>query len=311
MSLSGERKAIADHAILQTFERTSVAWQAIPHWETGDPGQVRIRNDVIFRFALAAAAQAPRQPLSGPFDLESLKPTTEHVEFTMTLAQATAATPDALLASVTSRAVILAQRFDGAVLRRLLKPYAAAAPQLAGGARSDWYLSWLQPPEQAAAPQKAAAQEASPQEAAPRGILPQLLRGRQQLEDSGYRAPCGLLSSSAHYRALNDWVDGDLVLHQLLAAAHVNSVHRTTLLDQAHIGGGATDVTVMLGRTQEFPGGRASEVSPGEEPVDLAVSVPPSLEVIGENARGDVELAVRIRFATRVKDERGVVVFHS
>lgn len=304
MSLSGERKAIADRAILQTFERTSVAWQAIPHWETGDPGQVRIRNDVIFRFALAAA-QAPRQPLSGPFELESLVPTTKHVVFTMTLAQATAVTPDALLASVTSRAVILAQQFDDAVLRRLLRPYATAAPQRAGGARSDWYLPWLQSPAQAAAPQGAAAQEA-----APRRILPQLLRGRQQLEDSGYRAPCGLLASPAHYRALNDWVDGDLVIHKLLVAAHVDSVHRTTLLDQANIGG-TTDVTVMLGRTQEFPAGRASEVSPGEEPVDLAISVPPSLEVIGENASGDVELAVRIRFATRVKDERGVVVFHT
>ena len=45
--------------------------------------------------------------------------------------------------------------------------------------------------------------------------------------------------------------------------------------------------------------------------MDIAVSVPPSLEVIGENAAGQIELAVRVRFATRVKDERGVVVFHT
>ena len=47
--------------------------------------------------------------------------------------------------------------------------------------------------------------------------------------------------------------------------------------------------------------------SPGEEPVDLAVSVLPSLEVVGETATGNIELAVRIRFATRIKDVRGVV----
>ena len=42
--------------------------------------------------------------------------------------------------------------------------------------------------------------------------------------------------------------------------------------------------------------------------MDLAVSVLPSLEVVGETATGNIELAVRIRFATRVKDARGVVV---
>ena len=45
--------------------------------------------------------------------------------------------------------------------------------------------------------------------------------------------------------------------------------------------------------------------------MDIAVSVPPGLEVVGENAAGQIEMAVRIRFATRVKDERGVVVFHA
>jgi len=39
MSLSAERIAIADRAILQTFERSSVAWQTVPHWDTGDRGQ--------------------------------------------------------------------------------------------------------------------------------------------------------------------------------------------------------------------------------------------------------------------------------
>ena len=47
MSLSTERMAIANRAIRQTFEKSSIAWQAIPHWDTGDPGQVLVRNDVI------------------------------------------------------------------------------------------------------------------------------------------------------------------------------------------------------------------------------------------------------------------------
>ena len=67
---------------------------------------------------------------------------------------------------------------------------------------------------------------------------------------------------------------------------------------------------ILLGRRQEIPHRGAGAASAGEEPVDIAVSVPPGLEVVGENAAGQIEMAVRIRFATRVKDERGVVVFH-
>jgi hypothetical protein len=41
--------------------------------------------------------------------------------------------------------------------------------------------------------------------------------------------------------------------------------------------------------------------------VDLAVSVPPSLEVVGETDAGDIEMSVRIRFAPRFTDLYGVV----
>ena len=41
--------------------------------------------------------------------------------------------------------------------------------------------------------------------------------------------------------------------------------------------------------------------------MDLAVSVPPSLEVVGETNTGNIELAVRIRLALRIKDTYGVV----
>lgn len=37
MYLSAERLAVANRAVRETFEQTSVAWQAIPHWDTGDP----------------------------------------------------------------------------------------------------------------------------------------------------------------------------------------------------------------------------------------------------------------------------------
>ena len=47
MYLSAERIAAANQAIQETFEQTSVAWQAIPHWDIGDPGQIRVINDLI------------------------------------------------------------------------------------------------------------------------------------------------------------------------------------------------------------------------------------------------------------------------
>ena len=42
-------------------------------------------------------------------------------------------------------------------------------------------------------------------------------------------------------------------------------------------------------------------------PVDLAVRVLPSLEVVGETNDGKIELSVRIRYATRIKDASGIV----
>ena len=47
MYLSAERLALANQTILETFEQTSVAWQAIPHWDTGDPSQTLVRSDDV------------------------------------------------------------------------------------------------------------------------------------------------------------------------------------------------------------------------------------------------------------------------
>ena len=41
MYLSADRLAIANQTALETFEQSSIAWQAIPHWDTGDPGQTQ------------------------------------------------------------------------------------------------------------------------------------------------------------------------------------------------------------------------------------------------------------------------------
>jgi hypothetical protein len=292
MSLSAEQMAIANRAIQQTFEQASIAWQAVPHWDTGDLGQAMVRNELTFAIANVAAPPVP-QPAATPFGANPIPLVTQQVLFQMTLAQTTAPIPDALLASVLPRTVGLAQQFDNSVLAAL-SAKAIAAPTLPGGAASPWY-----PELDTTVPNNTEA------------ILKALINGRQLLEDSGYRAPSCLIASTAHFIDLNQWVVDTVATEGLLVGGNVNSLHRATQLDKVTVGSGAVNLMLMLGRRQQIAHGRASAASPGEEPVDLAISVPPSLEVIGENAAGVIELAVRIRFATRVKDERGVVVFHT
>lgn len=57
--------------------------------------------------------------------------------------------------------------------------------------------------------------------------------------------------------------------------------------------------------------GGAAEASPGEEAVDLAVSVPPGLEVVGDTTNNTIKLDVRLSYALRIKDEGGLVVFRA
>jgi hypothetical protein len=285
--------AIANRAIQQTFEQASIAWQAVPHWDTGDPGQVMVRSDVTFTIAGIAAPPVP-PPVENPFGSLPIPIVTDHVRFRMTLAQATAPTPDALLAGVIPRTVHLAQRFDGSVLGALSNKAITAGSGTAG---SPWYPT-LAVPASGTVPIRVA-----------------LVKGRQLLEDSGYRAPSCLIVSTARFIDLDQWVGGNLTKlgrgNADLVAGNANSLHRATLLDKVKVNDVDVDLMLMLGRRQLIAHGRAGAASPGEEPVDLAISVPPSLEVIGENTTGEIELAVRIRFATRVKDERGVVVFHT
>jgi hypothetical protein len=273
MYLSAELMAVANQAVQETLEQTSIAWQAIPHWDTGDPGQARVRKDLMYNSADGTGA--------APLGADSLELEPKAFRFYVTLAQACASTPDALLAAVMSRTVKLAATVDDSVVGKLhydAKPY----------------------PEE------------FDQTVKIEDILNYLIDARVKVENAGYRAPSCLLTNTAGVKALSRLVGGVPVTESLLDAANINSLHRAPILDKPR---GATEATqpdtnirfLVLGRRQRIAHGCAAAASPGEEPVDLAVSVPPSLEVVGETASGTIELAVRIRFATRIKDERGVV----
>lgn len=280
MHVSAERIAIADRAIRQTVEQASVAWQSVPHWEIGDPGRVWVRSDVTRTLdGLTDVAHLHRDAdgTEQPFGAVPLELETRCVRFRMTLAQTSSSTPDALLSAVAPRAEALARQIDEQVLTELAGRTAA----------TDW--------------NRKLATDANTDV-----LLGALLDGREVLEDSGYRAPSCLVAGGPFFRALHRSVDRTVV-EDLLAAANVTSLHRSPLLDRSK--GGAE--MLLLGRRQQIAHGNACSASAGEEPVDLAVAIEPSLEVVGEDATGGIDLAVRVRFAARVKDACGVVVFHS
>jgi hypothetical protein len=302
MYLSAERIAVANKAVKETFEQTSIAWQAIPHWDTGDPAQTKVRCD--------SAYAPPDDP--GPLGEDPVPILTFSRSFYLTVAQATAPTPDALLAAVIARTVYLAGDVDGKVIGELLKK------------------SQPHPHDIAA-------------DAPPAKLLNGLIDARATLEDAGYRAPCCLLTDTVGLKAISQLDLGYPILQPLLDAADVNSRYRVDKLENPgedqgvdkpekpgkdqgvdkpddEDGGEPFDVgaegtkkpdekgrMLLLGRRQRIAHGGAAAASPGEEPVDLAISAPPSLEVIGETRDGYIEFAVRIRFAPRITDRHGVV----
>jgi hypothetical protein len=254
MYLSAQRLAEANRAVKETFEQSSVAWRAIPHWETGDPGQSRVPDGV------------PSAPAFLDLKLED-------VQFQVTLAQAGAPTPDPLLAVVIAQTVQFATAIDAKVLNHLCKNAKQPELLLGGTDLTD--------------------------------ILPTLIDARAAVEDAGYRAPSCLITNTAGLKKLSTTLTGEPNTNSLLSMANVNSLHRATKLEDPVVEGQI--LMLMLGRRQRIAQGGAPEASAGEEPVDLAVSVAPSLEVVGETATGQIELAVRIRLATRVKDDKGIV----
>jgi hypothetical protein len=266
MYLSAEWVALANQTITETFEQSSVAWQAIPNWETGDPAQTKVRSDVTS----LVQTTPPTTPAPDPLGDDPVPITPLSVSFLVTLAQMTAPTPDALLAAVIARSVYLAAAFDANVVAALNK-----APQPAPGDNKDADTAKL---------------------------MTALIGARATAEQYGYRAPSCLLTNTVAFTKLNQLDDGYSVLEPLLTAANVNSLHRVDSLTD-----GTKGTLLLIGRRQLIPHGGAAAASPGEEPVDIAVSVPPSLEVVGETKAGYIELAVRVSFAARVKDKYGVI----
>jgi hypothetical protein len=256
MYFSAERLALANQSLRETFHQCSIAWQAIPHWDTKDPGQVSIPNGILGASASFLTVAHQEQP------------------FELTVAEVIAPTPDALLTALMTATHTLAKKVDDDVL-----------PQLYGGAPAPNILATA---------------------IGPGPLQDTLITARATVEDAGYRAPSCLLTNTAGLTKLSQLVSGVSILQGLLTAANINSLYRSTVLDPPD-----PDVRLALvGRRRRIPQGAAPEASPGEEPVDLAVSLPPSLEVNGETGTGTIQLTVRIRYALRITDATGLVAVH-
>ena len=136
-------------------------------------------------------------------------------------------------------------------------------------------------------------------------ILAGLVDARMAVEDAGYLAPSCLFTDRLAFKILSSLVDGIPATEYLSPVPNINSLQRFQKLDDT----AATPKArlLLLGRRQRIAHGRAADASAGEEPVDLAVSVPPSLECVGDDATGNIEWAVRIRYALRIKDASGLV----
>jgi hypothetical protein len=254
MYLSADRLALANQAVMETFEQCSIAWQAIPYWNTGDPGQIRVAD--------------------GKFAPPGFIPMTSQEEiFDVSLAQANGPTPDALLTEVMAVARKLAKEFDDDILPDL---YTGAAASLGTN-------NTLQ------------------------NLQDQLINARAKVEDAGYRAPSCLIANTAGLLKLTQFSGTTPILKELLEAGNINALHRTSVLDPAD----ANTRLVAIGRRRRIPQGAAPEASPGEEPVDIAVSLPPSLEIDGETAGGNVQFTARIRYALRITDANGLVNIHN
>ncbi|QNJ94658.1 hypothetical protein HZU40_10585 [Mycolicibacterium fluoranthenivorans] len=196
--------------------------------------------------------------------------------FEVTLAEVIAPTPDSLLSNVIANTVLLAAKVDAAVVPAL-----------------------RQPPPATARPTQSVGAATAPD------LLDALIDARAKVETAGYRAPTCLITNTVGVKKLSQFLNGVSVLSQLLDVANCNSLQRVDVLEDP-----ATDALgYMIGRRQRLGHQAAAEAFPGEEPVDIAVSVPPSLEVIGDTPNNTIKLAVRVRFATRVKDVQGLVVF--
>jgi hypothetical protein len=263
MYLAADRLALANREIREAFARTCVAWQSIPHWDTGDPAQTKVRSDVI---------NNPAVP--GPI---SIVP--EQIDVQVTLDEAIAPTPDSLLAKIIAHPATLAATVDAAV-------FPAMRTQATG---------------------EVVFPNAIPPTPTPNEILYALIAARAKVESAGFRSPSCVITDTGGIQGICQLVGGTSIRSSVLDAANANSLHR---VDKFKNPAKPDDkaVGLFLGRRQRISHGGAAEATPGEEPVDLAVSVPPSLEVVGNTANNMIDLRVRISYATRIKDIGGLVV---
>ncbi len=256
MYLSAERLALANQTVKETFEQTSVAWQAIPHWDTRDPSQTAV----------------PQDNLTAPYVFLDLKPLP--IEFDVTLAEAISPKPNALLSKVIAYTVKLAAAVDDAVFPALRK--GAPAASIATPATAD--------------------------------ILKALIDARVLVEQGGNRAPSCLITDTAGLKQLTALTtSGFPGTDVLLAPANINCLQRVEKLEQP-VPKTKAAMAYLLGRRQRIAAGGAAEASAGEEALDLAVSVPPSLEVVGDTDTNTIKLRVRITYALRIKDPSGYAV---
>lgn len=259
MYLSTETLAVANRAVRKTFEQTCVAWQVIPHWDTGDPAQVDVRSDNL------------KSPVYLPLVLQDQ-------EFQVTLAAAQAPTPDALVANVIDNTALLAGLVDTLVFRTVRTKLPATSEVTLTGVT-------------------------------PQLILDKLIVARANVEKAGYRAPSCLVTTTLGIQYLSKLEGGYSVKPSLLDASNVNALHRVDDVLKLDANGQADPndkaEALFFGRRQRIAPVAALDASPGEEPVDLAVSIPPSLEVRGET-NNMLDLRIRVSLATRVKDVDGV-----
>lgn len=255
MYQSPEWVTIANQAVKETFENCSVAWQAIPHWETGDPAQTQVPADVISDPPTPAKV-LPITALTRTFDV--------------TLAVATCPTPDTLINIINDHTVKLAADVDKDVIDQLRK---------GSGATGEF------------------------DDAKEDVLLDDLIDARAAIENNGFRAPSCVIANHEAFKALNRLFDGYSLLDAFLKGANANSLHRVDEIEQFKV---AKSQAILLGRRQLIAHGGAPGQSPGEEPVDIAVSVPPGLEIVGEKGDNKIAMSIRLRYALRIKAAGGL-----
>jgi hypothetical protein len=256
MYFSAEHLTRANQALRETFQQCSIVWQAIPHWDTGDPGQINVANGIL-------GASAGFLPLVA-----------QQAAFQLTVAEAIAPTPDALLTGAMAATETLAKTVDNDVLQKCF-----------GAATGANIINFP----------TTGAQD----------LQNSLIGARVLVENAGYRAPSCLVTNTVGLQSLNQLANGYYnILRQTLVAANINSLYRSEPLDGTNQ---SKARMLFLGRRRRIAQGAAPEASAGEEPVDIAVSLLPSLEVDGETSTGTIQLTVRIRYATRITDATGLV----